>query len=843
MAKLTFTPNVPEPVSLSVIVTGATPPEGAIWIAEGDDALRLPIVPYRNEFAIAAGTEGGRRVGSDPDNPEGGAKVYIAANTDAAFWALVDKWQQMIAAMHDKGGSVEFEPPAAGTPITYDVEAQQLAALSADPILLSQRFASSEVVFTCRPYGRRAPVDVIPADSPVSSTDPLLEAEVPNVPGSVKALAKLTLIEAEGQDRAHVVWGLDTNHDPDDPRPVLFAADPSGFTVSSAGFDASFAGAADTEGGVDVIRAELTKTPQAICGSGSQRHIGTWDHQVRLFGTGSGPIWVRLVYKAGSSPRFTPGDWKELQGIDAFYELDLGLMHILEAPEGERTCEWRIEAYSETPGDTLAVHLDQLIPQPGGKARIPFALETPDFYLARDEFDQSAGALHGKSVAKGGVAVGPNSADVFANDPAVPFGHGIPLSVDNWANPSNAAADDAARAVAGTPGAVTYTAYERATDIDAGLPAGAAISGIEVEAKCSAGNGRDNSIRLIKGGVLVGADRARRSEPWPAADAYRSWGGPNDLWGTTWSQADINGTDFGAAISALNGLSDPLPAINHIRITVYYTPSGGPTWNTAGDTDDFEIDDDAHVAVRTAVSDAAGVNDGRFAIVPIGLVAIQAARVTVGSSLTDGDAECGLTLRYFNPDNCLLATIQRSTGILAITKVVDGTPSPLLARSFATLKTPGPLAIAAMATARGTAAVFVEDVLYSIITDPDLATGGQVSVGSAGIYDHKSSAIAEERTFEDFAVWVPVLDRVLFAGFDAEVRSDQFIRQHPTSEWGRIASEADYLKIPPSGLEGRTHRLIAKARRGDVDVLPDDVIDDELAAALEVTPRVLVVGP
>lgn len=52
--------------------------------------------------------------------------------------------------------------------------------------------------------------------------------------------------------------------------------------------------------------------------------------------------------------------------------------------------------------------------------------------------------------------------------------------------------------------------------------------------------------------------------------------------------------------------------------------------------------------------------------------------------------------------------------------------------------------------------------------------------------------------------------------------------------------EGKFLRIPPSGREGRTVRIIVKASRNDPRTGADSGIDD-LTATLTVTPRVLSV--
>jgi hypothetical protein len=79
----------------------------------------------------------------------------------------------------------------------------------------------------------------------------------------------------------------------------------------------------------------------------------------------------------------------------------------------------------------------------------------------------------------------------------------------------------------------------------------------------------DVNVRLVKAGVIQATNYALTTTAWPETDAYQSYGGAADLWGTTWTPADINNSGFGAAVSARtqNGTA----AIDHIRITVFLT--------------------------------------------------------------------------------------------------------------------------------------------------------------------------------------------------------------------------------------------------------------------------------
>jgi hypothetical protein len=78
----------------------------------------------------------------------------------------------------------------------------------------------------------------------------------------------------------------------------------------------------------------------------------------------------------------------------------------------------------------------------------------------------------------------------------------------------------------------------------------------------------DNLVYLTKAGTIVGSNYANTGAEWPTANAYTSYGGSSNLWGTTWTVADINNSGFGARVSAIvqNGTAN----IDHIRITVWY---------------------------------------------------------------------------------------------------------------------------------------------------------------------------------------------------------------------------------------------------------------------------------
>ena len=160
---------------------------------------------------------------------------------------------------------------------------------------------------------------------------------------------------------------------------------------------------------------------------------------------------------------------------------------------------------------------------------------------------------------------GPNSPGAVFND--VSFG-----SVA-WTTPANAQASDDAYAQA-APGAGSSN-YLEATNFGLAIPASAIIDGIEVgiEKSATADSGpnfvADSRVRIVKGGVVGSTDRSNVAH-WPLTDTIVIYGGPADLWGDTWTAADVNANGFGVAISATDGVAT-LALVDHITMTVYYS--------------------------------------------------------------------------------------------------------------------------------------------------------------------------------------------------------------------------------------------------------------------------------
>ena len=165
---------------------------------------------------------------------------------------------------------------------------------------------------------------------------------------------------------------------------------------------------------------------------------------------------------------------------------------------------------------------------------------------------------------------GPNSPSTMSTDEGI--------GTIEWDNPNDAKTSDNDHAKAELDDDET-SEYLKATNFNMTLPSKSIIEGIQVdvERKVDSTSGgsivRDASVRLVKGGTIQGADRATTT-PYTTTDVTESHGDATDLWGLTWTPADITSSSFGVAFAATkaNTNSNKREAlVDHIRITVYYS--------------------------------------------------------------------------------------------------------------------------------------------------------------------------------------------------------------------------------------------------------------------------------
>jgi len=149
------------------------------------------------------------------------------------------------------------------------------------------------------------------------------------------------------------------------------------------------------------------------------------------------------------------------------------------------------------------------------------------------------------------------------------------IGTQAWQTPGNITASDTNYATASFNKGNHVSNYLRGTLYGFSIPEYAAVTGIEVVIKRMASSStppavRDNELYLVKGTTRVGLSKASNTA-WPASLGTATYGGPGDLWDTTWSPTEV--ATIGVDLSASTGNNGDLKVISvdYITVKVYYS--------------------------------------------------------------------------------------------------------------------------------------------------------------------------------------------------------------------------------------------------------------------------------
>ncbi len=175
----------------------------------------------------------------------------------------------------------------------------------------------------------------------------------------------------------------------------------------------------------------------------------------------------------------------------------------------------------------------------------------------------------------GQVTVGPINAGAGANNNAIG-------GTNAWSTPGNITTVGSPYATQNLPSNATSN-YLQSSNYGFAIPAGAIINGITVNISrqvATTSNMFDNVVSLVKGGTITGNNLASGNS-WPNSFATATYGGATNLWGTTWTPADINASNFGVVLSARsNSGSTRQLDVDYIQISVTYTLPSSLNWYT-----------------------------------------------------------------------------------------------------------------------------------------------------------------------------------------------------------------------------------------------------------------------
>ncbi len=399
------------------------------------EQLTMPPPKKRGIWASGADSDGAV-LARDPlfENREITARIRVEpqASMNVALdkiGAISDKLEE--AERNEGGIALTWTPAQSTRTITFYVLTGEITEV---PIVVTGDDAGwlamapvIVVTMTCRPFGYGTEVvGTAPAGTLVTSTLPLVTLEAAGVPGDVDAEARLIVTDNATRDRRLMRWGLESRYYPTAAAPGLMLDSDADLTVAGfAGALATRTGAYDPNAtGNNVISATIGQQPLAVCGTGNKTHVGTFRVFARVWAVAAdiGAVFVRLSWQDGDGP-LKANTYVTPPVINAFAEVDLGLITITEKVLGTQRWTGRIEAYSSQVFATLEVDYLYLVPagEGCGRARATYSYQ-PGTINGRDAFDPIAAgtALNGRVAHLGGTwATGGGATDFTAFDDPV----------------------------------------------------------------------------------------------------------------------------------------------------------------------------------------------------------------------------------------------------------------------------------------------------------------------------------------------------------------------------------------------------------------------------------------
>ena len=144
----------------------------------------------------------------------------------------------------------------------------------------------------------------------------------------------------------------------------------------------------------------------------------------------------------------------------------------------------------------------------------------------------------------------------------------------SWTNTNRIIANDDSFSTSSISG-FNHSEYLEASNFGFSIPVGATVNGIQVNVAHKASNTnaiQDRSLRLLKAGSQTGDNKGLTSTYWSNTKETISYGAYNDLWGTSWTPAQINATNFGVALAVDNSsFSSRTAYVDYVQVIVYYT--------------------------------------------------------------------------------------------------------------------------------------------------------------------------------------------------------------------------------------------------------------------------------
>ena len=166
------------------------------------------------------------------------------------------------------------------------------------------------------------------------------------------------------------------------------------------------------------------------------------------------------------------------------------------------------------------------------------------------------------------VTISGADASAGANSPSAASSSGAPA----WSNTSNVYTSNSSYATDvissnGTGGSLNASGYGFS------IPATAIVRGITVSVirkSNISGHTQDSSVYLLKAGAQAGSDH-HLGGTWGTSNTTKTYGSASDLWGTSWTAADVDSAGFGVKFTAKTDSTGTTASVDYVSVTVTYS--------------------------------------------------------------------------------------------------------------------------------------------------------------------------------------------------------------------------------------------------------------------------------
>lgn len=123
---------------------------------------------------------------------------------------------------------------------------------------------------------------------------------------------------------------------------------------------------------------------------------------------------------------------------------------------------------------------------------------------------------------------------------------------------------------------------------------------------------KDSSVYLLQGGSVPGGETNHASSSaWPTSNTAKTYGSTSDLWGATWTAAQINASNFGVRLTATNSSAYTAATadVDYISVTVQYTPVPPGIGTSSTPVNELNVGGTCQLNTNSAHSPCSSVDD------------------------------------------------------------------------------------------------------------------------------------------------------------------------------------------------------------------------------------------